>query len=245
MTNENKNDEKIRWGEIFTVWLILTVITVVGSLTIIPHLMPRPASNTMHLSILTVVTFSVTAAPVGSFVYAVAAYGLRHWRGGSGDTPPEDGPPIRGNNPVTIVWLIVSTLLCVFLLVFGLAALSTDSSAAAHSSLTVDVTGQQWLWTFHYPGTSATTEDMYLPEGKTVTFNITSVDVVHGFWITQMGVKVDANPGETTSISVTPDKLGTYDIRCSEFCGLYHAFMTSQVHVVTPSQFQTWLSSQA
>lgn len=245
MTNEqNGTKGKINWRELIAVWLILTVITVVGSLTIIPHLMPRPASTSMHLSILTVVVFSIAAAPVGSMVYAVAAYGLRHWYGGSGDEPPADGPPIRGNNAVLVVWLTTSTLLCVFLLVWGLAALSSDSSAASRSTLTVDVTGQQWLWTFHYPGTTVTTENLYLPEGKTVTFNVTSLDVIHGFWITQMGIKIDANPGETTTISVTPNKLGTFDVRCSEFCGLYHAFMTSQVHVVTPTQYSTWLQSQ-
>jgi cytochrome c oxidase subunit 2 len=245
MTNENKEKQgKLRWGELITVWLVLTILTVTGSLTIIPHLMPRAASSTMHLNILTVVVFSVTAAPVGSFVYAIAAYGLRNWRAGSGDEPPADGPPLRGNNVVTIVWIVVSTFLCVFLLVWGLAALSSDSSAAANSTFKVDVTGQQWLWTFHYPGTSVTTESLYLPEGKTVTFEVTSLDVVHGFWIEQMGVKIDANPGEVTTISVTPDKLGTFDVRCTEFCGLYHAFMTTQVHVVTPTKYHAWLQAQ-
>lgn len=235
--------KKIRWNELIIIWLVLSAITVVGSMTIIPRLMPRAASNTMHLTILTVVVFSVAAAPVGSLVYAVAAYGLRHWRSGSGDEPPADGPALRGNNLITGVWLVVSTLLCVFLLVWGLAALSTDDAAAARSSMTVDVTGQQWLWTFHYPGTSVTSNSLYLPINRTVTFDVTSLDVVHGFWILQMGVKIDANPGVTTTVTVTPNKLGTYDVRCSELCGLYHAYMTAQVHVVTPAQYRTWLAS--
>jgi cytochrome c oxidase subunit 2 len=240
----NPSKTKIRWGELIIVWLILTVITLFGSLVVIPHLMPRPASSAMHLNILTMVVFSCTAAPVGSMVYAVGAYALRHWSGGSGAEPPSDGPPLRGSNPVTIVWLVVSTFLCVFLLIWGLGALATDASAAGHSTVTVDVTGQQWLWTYHYPGTSVTSQDLYLPEGKTVTFNVTSLDVVHGFWIIQMGVKIDANPGVSTTVSVTPDKLGVYDVKCTELCGIYHAFMTSSVHVVTPAQYQAWLQSQ-
>ena len=242
--SKNNPDAKIRWSELIIVWLILTIIALFGSLVVIPHLMPRPASSAMHLNILTMVVFSCSAAPVGSMVYAVAAYGLRHWDGGSGSEPPSDGPALRGNNAVTAVWLVTSTLLCVFLLIWGLGALFTDASAASHSQLTVDVTGQQWLWTFHYPGTSVTTEDLYLPDNKTVTFDVTSLDVVHGFWITQMGIKIDANPGVTTTVSVTPDKLGVFDVRCSELCGLYHAFMTASVHVVTPTQFQVWLTSQ-
>lgn len=244
MTNDNNTHEKINWGEMVAVWLILTAIALFGSLVVIPHLMPRAASSAMHLTIVTVVVFSCTAAPVGGMVYAIAAYGLHHWRGGSGDTPPSDGPAIRGNNPLTIIWLVVSTFLCIFLLIWGFAALATDTAAAAKSTMTVDVTGQQWLWTFHYPGTSVTTENLYLPEGKTVTFDVTSLDVVHGFWITQMGIKVDANPGVTTTVSVTPTQLGVFDVRCAELCGLYHAFMTSQVHVVTPSQYQAWLQAQ-
>jgi cytochrome c oxidase subunit 2 len=245
MSPHNNANSKVRWGEMIVVWLVLTAIAVVGSLTIIPHLMPRPASTNMHLTILTIVVFSLLAAPVGSLVYAVAAYGLRNWNSGSGDEPPSDGPPIRGNNFITIVWIVTSTFLCVVLLVWGLAALASDNAAGAgRPTLKVDVTAQQWLWTFHYPGTSVTTQELYLPEGKTVTFDVTSVDVIHGFWILQMGVKVDANPGEVTTISVTPDKLGTFDIRCSELCGLYHAYMTAQVHVVTPSRFTSWLQAQ-
>lgn len=245
MTNETENRDKIRWGELAIVWLILTIVTVTGSLTVIPHLMPRPASNTMHLSILTVVVFSVTAAPVGSFIYAIAAYGLRHWRTNATTEPPPDGPALHGNNPVTVVWIVVSTFLCVFLLIWGLAALSSDETAGASGrSITVDVTGQQWLWTYHYPSTGVTSEVLYLPEGERVNFDVTSLDVVHGFWIVQMGVKIDANPGETTTTAVTPDKLGTFDVRCAEFCGLYHAYMTSTVRVVTPQKFQAWLTSQ-
>ena len=242
-TNTETDKKKIKWRELIVIWLILTAITVVGSLTVIPDLMPRAASNTMHLTILTVIVFSVAAAPVGSLVYAVAAYGYRNWRGGSGDEPPADGPPLRGNTFITATWLVVSTLLCVFLLVWGLAALSTDDRAAAKSVMTVDVTGQQWLWTFHYPGTTVTSHDLYLPVNKTVTFDVTSLDVVHGFWIVQMGVKIDANPGVVTTVSVTPDKIGVYDLRCSELCGLYHAFMTAQVHVVSESNYQSWLAS--
>ncbi|MGO8875510.1 MAG: cytochrome c oxidase subunit II [Acidimicrobiales bacterium] len=242
---ETPTRPRINWTELITIWLVLTAVTVAGSLLVIPRVMPRPASSTMHLVVLTMLVFSAAAAPVGSLVYATCAYSLRHWRHGSGDEPPPDGPSFRGNTALTSVWLSVSALLCVFLLVWGLAALAADDSVAGRATMQVDVTGQQWLWTFHYPGTDVTTEDLYLPEGRTVTFDVTSLDVTHGFWIVQMGVKIDANPGVVTTVSVTPDRLGTYDIRCSELCGLYHAFMTAQVHVVTPSQFETWLGAQS
>jgi cytochrome c oxidase subunit 2 len=186
----------------------------------------------------------VTAAPVGSLVYATLFYGLRHWKHSSGDEPPPDGPPMRGNTPVIIVWIGISCVIGTFLLIWGLAAMAADSADAAHPALTVDVTGQQWLWTFHYPGTDVTTSQLVLPEGKTVTFDVTSLDVVHGFWIVQMGVKVDANPGQVTTVSVTPDKAGTFTVVCSELCGLNHAFMRAPVRVLPDNQFKSWLASQ-
>lgn len=234
----------VRWRELLAIWLTLSVVTVVGSLVVIPRVMPTPASSTMHLVVLTVLVFSVTAAPVGSLVYACAAYALRHWRSGSADEPPADGPPYRQHNQLTIAWISVSAMLCIFLLVWGLAALAADDTAAEKATMVVDVTGQQWLWTFHYPGTPITTTDPYLPEGRTVTFDVTSVDVTHGFWVVQMGVKIDANPGVVTTVSATPDRLGTFDVRCSEFCGLYHAFMTARIHVVAPGHYRTWLDAQ-
>jgi cytochrome c oxidase subunit 2 len=225
--------------------VVLTAITVGGSLYVFPHVMPRAASSTMHLLILTMLVLSVAAAPVGSLVYSSLLYGLRHQRHGSGDDPPPDGPPIRGNTPLTIVWVSVSAILCMFLLIWGLAAMAADSADASHPALTVDVTGQQWLWTFHYPGTVVTSNQLVLPEGRTVTFDVTSLDVVHGFWIVQMGVKVDANPGEVTTVSVTPDKVGTFTVVCSELCGLNHAFMRAGVRVLTPAKFSAWLASQS
>jgi cytochrome c oxidase subunit 2 len=235
---------RISWSELLWTWVILTAVTIAGSLIIIPWLMPHAASSTMHMVILTMLVFSVAAAPVGSLVYAVALYALRHWRHSTGDEPPPDGPPLRGNTWITIVWISTSAVLCMFLLIWGLAAMAADDAVASRSTLTVDVTAQQWLWTFHYPGTKVTSNELVLPEGRTVTFDVSSLDVVHGFWIVQMGVKIDANPFQVTTVSVTPDETGTFTIICSELCGLDHAFMTAKLHVVTPSQYKSWLAAQ-
>jgi cytochrome c oxidase subunit 2 len=71
---------------------------------------------------------------------------------------------------------------------------------------------------------------------------VTSKDVVHSFWVVQMGIKVDANPGEITKTSVVPDKLGTFDVRCAELCGLLHADMETSAHVVSTDDFNKWIS---
>ena len=71
------------------------------------------------------------------------------------------------------------------------------------------MTGQQWVWTFSYPQNGNVESDqLYLPVNRPVVFNVHSEDVIHSFWVVQMGIKVDANPGETTKTSVLPDRLG-------------------------------------
>ena len=71
-------------------------------------------------------------------------------------------------------------------------------------------------------------------------FNVTSNDVVHNFWAVELGVKIDANPGAITQTGVTANKLGTFNIRCAELCGLHHAYMETQVQVVEKGQFEEW-----
>ena len=59
-----------------------------------------------------------------------------------------------------------------------------------------------------------------------------------------MGVKVDANPGYVTEVAVTPNRIGIFDVRCAELCGLLHAYMQNQVHVVSKQDYENWLKEQ-
>ena len=120
-----------------------------------------------------------------------------------------------------------------------------NASASAPDPLEVDVTGQQWVWTFSYPHNGNVESDqLYLPVNRPVVFYVHSDDVIHSFWVVQLGIKVDANPGELTKTSVYPDRLGNYDVRCAELCGLLHADMETNVHVVKPAAFNAWLAAK-
>jgi cytochrome c oxidase subunit 2 len=200
-------------------------------------------SGNMHLTILTMVVFSVAAAPVVAGVYAIAVYAIRTW-GYKGDDIPPPAAQVRDNPKMVTTWLVASTVLTVFLLIWGLAALQYDNTSSGKNPLVIDVTGQQWLWSFSYPGTHVQSNELYLPVNREVEFRVTSEDVTHGFWIVNMGVQVDANPGTITTIHTTPNRLGDFTIRCEQFCGLNHAFMDADGHVVTQSQFNSWLAQQ-
>jgi cytochrome c oxidase subunit 2 len=243
--------EHTRWWStpearaIFWLWLLFTVLLVVLAL-IVPHrLMGEEASTTMEAVEHTFTVFSVSAAPVAALVWAVAVYSLVRWRRrGSWSPGDPDGPPLRGNGWASGAWIGLSAVLCLFLLVWGLSALQAVAapSQAAHP-LVVKVTGEQWVWTFEYPGQGRVeSHELYLPVDRPVLFRVTSDDVIHSFWLVQMGVKVDANPGEVTTAQTTPNRLGTFDVRCAELCGLLHADMETTAHVVTPAQFNAWLN---
>ena len=229
-------------GKIFIIWLAMTVVGVLIGVYAPHHLLPTLLSPEGGDVWATMVLFTVLAAPVAAFVYAVGFYSLVAWRHKSDDpdVPPPDGAPQRGNGPMTILWLGISTFLCVVLLFWGIAVWSSQQITHPNT-LQVNVTGQQWVWTYSYPGTGVQTRSLELPINRPVEFNVTSVDVTHGFWPAALGVQVDANPGVITVIRSTPNKLGKFTVQCSQLCGLYHSFMNDQAAIVTTQQFAQWL----
>jgi cytochrome c oxidase subunit II len=231
-------------GKIFIIWFVMTTIGVLIGIYVPHHIMPTLLSHEATDVWRTIVLFTILAAPVAAFVYAAAAYSLVGWRHrGNQDEPPEDGPPLRGNSTVTAIWLGVSSVLVLALLAWGLSVYSAEE-VSHPETLQVDVTGQQWLWTFNYPGTGVTTHTLVLPVNRPVQFNVTSVDVTHGFWMAALGAQVDANPNVVTVVRSTPDKLGSFTVRCSQLCGVYHSFMYAPGSVVTPVTFSKWLQSE-
>jgi cytochrome c oxidase subunit II len=231
-------------GKVFIIWLVMTAVGVVIGLFLPKHIMPNMLSVQGHTVIVTIVLFTVLAAPVAGIVYAVGLYSLVAWRHrGNQDEPPPDGPPLRGNGALTVTWLTMSSVLCLALLVWGLGQYTAEQTPHTNE-LQVDVTGQQWLWTFTYPGTGVSSRVLVLPVNRAVEFNVTSVDVTHGFWLPALGVQVDANPGEVTVIEATTNKLGSFEVHCSQLCGLYHSFMWTTGSVVTSASFSQWLRSQ-
>ncbi|HEX3565378.1 MAG TPA: cytochrome c oxidase subunit II [Acidimicrobiales bacterium] len=234
-------------GKIFIIWLAMTAVGVLIGIYAPHHLLPTMLSDQGTKVWQTMVVFTVLAAPVAAFVYAVGLYSLMGWKArgfGKSEAPPPDGPPLRGDAPMTALWLGVSAALVIVLLVWGLGEFTAEQTTHP-DTLQVNVTGQQWLWTFSYPGAgNVKTRSLVLPVNRPVQFNVTSVDVTHGFWPAALGVQVDANPNTVTVIQATPDKVGGFTVRCSQLCGLYHSVMFASGSVVTPQKFAAWLQGQ-
>jgi cytochrome c oxidase subunit 2 len=231
---------------ILIIWAVLTALLLVFAYFVPARLLGVAAAPSMREVKSTMTAFSLAAAPVAAMVWAILLYSLFAWRHKGSQPPPETAPQIRGNSTVQTVWVLVSGVLCLFLLLWGLVLLQPPSSEAnaATPPVVVNVTGNQWVWTFDYPDNPGVeTDTPYLPINQRVLFKVTSKDVVHSFWIVEMAVKIDANPGEVTTVSVTPDRLGTFTIKCAELCGLLHSHMQTTVHVVTADEYAAWLKT--
>jgi cytochrome c oxidase subunit II len=192
--------------------------------------------------------FIYLAYGVGLFVGVLLLYVVIRYRRRSSALPAQ----VRYNIPVEILYLVVPLLI-----IGGLFALTFVSVRAVDESddeadLVVEVTGFQWQWRFDYPhsGVSITGSDTVLPElvlpaSSTVRFELTSIDVIHSFWIPGFRFKRDMFPGETTSFQVdVDDGTGFYENTgvCSEFCGLDHSTMRFSVRIVTPDEFEQWIA---
>ncbi len=111
------------------------------------------------------------------------------------------------------------------------------------SDLVVGIIGHQFFWEYRYPkyGVSFAEEALVVPAGKVVTLNLSSVDVVHSWWVPAFGVKQDAFPGRITNAWFKAENPGHYKGQCAELCGKLHAKMYIDVNVVTPEEFEGWL----
>jgi cytochrome c oxidase subunit 2 len=170
----------------------------------------------------------------------------------------EDGPPILGNARVQATWVAVTLLIVLFLATFGTFSLLDSAKGASGGgqgpdplvtpsgkALQVQVIGQQWAWTFRYPGSGGfETTHLVLPVGRLVEFHVTSLDVIHSFWAYELGVKADAVPGADDVAYATANKTETFSIRCAEVCGLWHGYMFTHGDVVSASAFAAWLQSE-
>jgi cytochrome c oxidase subunit 2 len=228
-------------------WVVLSIIGIIVVILITPFVLP-PASSASDLSNadnLTMVALTILSVPVGMFVFVFLGYSLYAFK--VKERPTEAGIPLQPSPTLQISWLGITSLLCLFLLIWGLFAFYQQTAAASTNTLVVRVTAQQWLWTFDYPqyGLSVQGQEIDLPVNRPVQFVVTSEDVLHGFSIHALAVRVDANPGEITTTSViTPVQTGNFTVNCVELCGLYHSYMWEAVNVVSESTFESWITSQ-
>jgi cytochrome c oxidase subunit 2 len=184
----------------------------------------------------------VLSAFVFSLVVVMLFYALWKFKAKPGDE--SDGEPIHGNTRLEVAWTLIPTIIVLFGAGYSWSVLN-DIEKPADNAITVDVFSQQYAWSFGYPGKGNVYSEgeLHVPLDRQVQFKMHAQDVIHSFWVPEWRIKKDNVPGITTTAIVTPDKLGTYQLICTELCGFGHASMRAKVVVETPADFRKWVAA--
>jgi cytochrome c oxidase subunit 2 len=180
---------------------------------------------------------------------SLVVFSVRYWRGNN-----QKAYYTHGSTVAEIVWTAVPTAILVYL---GFLSQNLWSQLRVpknfpQPAVTVKVLAEQWLWHFRYPGPDGvfdTSDDIivdntgHIPVNQPVHFDLSSQDVIHGFYIPDLRVHQDAVPGLMSTVWVQATKTGSYDVRCTQFCGTNHYQMKGQLVVDSPEDFKAWLES--
>jgi len=227
-------------------WLGLTVAgEFAATIDIYPPIHSDKGEEIEHaFKVLVYLAVPVFAAVVAVLVYVLAT------RRGSG--PDDEGEPLAGKGPVPVAWVAVTSGLTLLVMIYpGLTSLREVMHNDSNPDLTVVVEGVQWTWLVSYPDQGIErSRVMLLPVDREVRFEVTSLDVLHSFWVPAFLMKIDAVPGKTTVLTLKPTEIGSYEteellrLQCAELCGMSHARMFIPVSVVSEEDFQAWVAEE-
>jgi cytochrome c oxidase subunit 2 len=159
----------------------------------------------------------------------------------------QDGAQIHGATKLETASTIVPVLILAGIAAFVFVKLPTiknvPEAKAASGALRIQVEGHQYYWQFQYPQGRVAFQHMVVPIGRVVELTVVSPDVIHSWWVPALGGKIDAIPGRTNHTWFKAQKLGSYEARCAELCGIEHAHMIGWVDVVTPAAYAKFLAT--
>jgi len=208
-------------------------------------------------------------ASIGTFVFlgitGVIVYSIITCRAPKGDW--SHGHPARGSVKVEILWIVLPTILVLWLSFKNLSIYqqlniqglppvvmhmhmveSADAATVSNDSKPVgegiDVFAKQWAWSFRYPGNVTSTE-LHLPVNQPVSLALHAQDVLHGFYVPEFRLKQDMVPGRTITLTLTPERVGQYRLHDSQFSGTYFALMEANVYVESRQAYSQWLAQAA
>jgi cytochrome c oxidase subunit 2 len=224
--------------------MVLVGVAVGGALALVAVLIPwlPEADSTEAVKVddvywfVTIICIAIFALVAGVSVYSV-------WKFRAAPDDEDDGSPIHGHTGLEVVWTAVPAALVTAISIYsGIVLVQVEKIPAEHR--VIEVTAQQFAWSFTYPEAKITSGQLALPINEPVELKLTAKDVIHSFWVPEWRMKKDAVPGIETNVIVTPTKLGTYTVICTELCGLGHATMRAKALVLTQEGFDRWIQEQ-
>jgi cytochrome c oxidase subunit II len=247
------------FGRFLVIWLVASAIaTPLVAIFLTPSLPPGVEADDAAGQRIDNGLLTAVATPTVLLIVIFLAYVLIVFR----HTGPtiEEGPRVHGHTGAQALWIVTSTTIVMALFGYGTwrlleagaagggqgpSPLSPLRAVRGESVLPVQVIGQQWQFSYRYPTYGGLeTPHLVLPVGRQVELHVTSLDVVHSFWAYGLGVKADANPGVDNVAYVTTSRVGTFDVRCSELCGIWHGYMFDTGRIVDEQRFEAWIKEQ-
>jgi len=186
-----------------------------------------------------------------------------------GDHLPQQ---VRYNLPIELLYTVVPFIMVGVMFFFTAKDENYITRLPKGPQVIVNVTGFQWTWEFQYPQYKVTPAGgpnsivtelgamwngqigngsnesqlplLVIPVQEPVQFNLTSIDVIHSFWVNEFEFKRDVIPGFPNHFAITANHTGSFIGRCSELCGVYHSRMLFRIWIVTPAQFRKWIHKE-
>ncbi len=175
-------------------------------------------------------------------IAGLVTYAGWRFRAHPGEADPKQ---MFGSTKWEMAYVIPPTVLLAVIFGFMLHVMHTSDPPAQASGDDIVVVGHQWWWEVRYPKFGfKTANEIHIPTGKNVQFGFESADVIHDFWVPELGRKIDMIPGRHAKIWLAADHPGTYLGACAEFCGKEHAWMRIRVIADDPAAFAAWSSEQ-
>ncbi len=242
---------------VIVAWLVLSAIaTPLVAIYVGPLIPPGNGSvqgqgQTFSNQVMTSLITPVLCLMVVFFAYGLVKFHARR------NEALLDGPPLRNDARIQILWLVITSTMVLFLAGFGTYELLKDGAGGGQgpnpiafpanhqNAFQVQVIGQQWQFTYRYPSLGGMeSNQLVLPSNSVIAMHVTSLDVVHSFWAVELGLKADANPGVDNVLYVETKGPMMFHVRCAELCGLWHGYMFNNGRVVDSSQFHSWAAQE-
>ncbi|MFN2627453.1 MAG: cytochrome c oxidase subunit II [Gaiellaceae bacterium] len=220
--------------------LVLASVALAGNAGLAPE--PAHSPNASRISDAYWLIFGFTAAIFVIVEGALVVFIVRYRSRGRGRTV--DGPQVHGHTRLELIWTVIPVLILAAIasfIFYKLPGISDVPAASAGDRLNVRVDARQFYWQFTYPDGQISINTLHVPAHEVVSVDLHAEDVIHSFWVPQLGGKTDAIPGRTNHTWFSADKVGTFYGNCAELCGLYHARMPITVVSEPRATFRQFL----
>ena len=152
---------------------------------------------------------------------------------------------VHGHTLLEVSWTIAFAVILLIFAVPTIPVIFATQVATPATAMQIDVAGRQWWWEFKYPDLKiVTANELHIPAKQMIAFNLHAPDVIHSFWMPQLGGKRDVVPGRVNRIMLSPDGPGELPGQCAEYCGMSHANMRFRVIVHEKADFDRWVADQ-